>query len=210
MESTNIQNLQFNRELFSSTIVITNRKFCLNDHCFIEQIKRISSLSPKAIILREKDLSDNEYLILAEQVMNICSNSNVDFFVHGRTHLLKELNCHNIHFPGSILYDASFSANDPGNSHITIAANQVSISCHSLADIERAEILGAAFVTLGNIFETGCKLGLAGKGLDFLTEACKHSNLPIYAIGGISPSNLPLILSTGAAGGCMMSWFMKY
>jgi len=36
-----------------------------------------------------------------------------------------------------------------------------------------------------------------------------ESSVPVYAIGGVNEERLPEILSTGAAGGCMMSGFMK-
>jgi len=32
----------------------------------------------------------------------------------------------------------------------------------------------------------------------------------VYGIGGVTPERMPQILETGAAGGCMMSGFMKY
>ena len=33
--------------------------------------------------------------------------------------------------------------------------------------------------------------------------------VPVYAIGGITPERLPEVMEAGAAGGCMMSGFMK-
>ncbi len=62
---------------------------------------------------------------------------------------------------------------------------------------------------LGNIFETDCKKGLKGKGLEFLEEAVLSTTVPVYGIGGITKENLTALLERGAAGGCMMSGFMK-
>ena len=69
--------------------------------------------------------------------------------------------------------------------------------------------LGADYVFAGNIFETDCKKGLPGRGLEFLENVCEAVNIPVYAIGGISEEKMPQILGTGAAGGCMMSGFMQ-
>lgn len=63
--------------------------------------------------------------------------------------------------------------------------------------------------TLGHIFATQCKPGLPPRGLALLKEVCTHSPIPVYAIGGITLANLPQVLEAGAAGGCMMSGFMK-
>ena len=49
---------------------ITNRKLCQDD--FIERIKRIvDGQKADAVILREKDLPEEEYLYLAGQVLDI-------------------------------------------------------------------------------------------------------------------------------------------
>ena len=72
-----------------------------------------------------------------------------------------------------------------------------------------AESLGADYLFAGNIFETDCKKGLPGRGLEFLERVCKEVTIPVYAIGGITKEKMPRILETGAAGGCMMSGFMQ-
>ena len=51
--------------------------------------------------------------------------------------------------------------------------------------------------------------GLKGKELGFVEAICKSCPLPVYAIGGISLERLPQVRKAGAAGGCMMSGFMK-
>ena len=83
------------------------------------------------------------------------------------------------------------------------------MSCHSLKDVEQAISLGATRIVLGNIFETPCKQGVSGKGLDFLSKICKSSSVPVFAIGGITLDNLYDVIEAGAQGGCMMSGFMK-
>lgn len=82
-------------------------------------------------------------------------------------------------------------------------------SIHSVEDAKEAGRLGADYVFAGNIFETDCKKGLPGRGLEFLENVCKEVDIPVYAIGGITAEKMPQILGTGAAGGCMMSGFMQ-
>lgn len=86
---------------------------------------------------------------------------------------------------------------------------EISVSCHSLEDVKLAGKNGATQIILGTIFETECKKGLKGKGLGFVEAICKSCPLPVYAIGGISLERLPQVRKAGAAGGCMMSGFMK-
>ena len=47
---------------------------------------------------------------------------------------------------------------------------EIGVSCHSLEDALEAQQLGATYLTAGHIFETDCKKGLPGRGLDFLTS----------------------------------------
>ena len=61
-------------------IAVTNRK--LSVHPFLEQIERVAERNPQSILLREKDLSEEEYQALAEQVLAICQNYQVELILH--------------------------------------------------------------------------------------------------------------------------------
>ncbi|HAE80932.1 MAG TPA: thiamine phosphate synthase, partial [Lachnoclostridium sp.] len=45
--------------VYRHLIAVTDRKLCAGD--FEEQVRRIASLHPQGLILREKDLTDGEY-----------------------------------------------------------------------------------------------------------------------------------------------------
>ena len=73
----------------------------------------------------------------------------------------------------------------------TDGLNLLGTSVHSVEDAKEAEHLGADYIFAGNIFETDCKKGLPGRGLEFLENVCKAVNIPVYAIGGISEEKMP-------------------
>lgn len=54
-------------EIDLKIIAVSNRKLC--ERPFLEQIERVCQMKPQAIILREKDLSEEEYRILSEEVL---------------------------------------------------------------------------------------------------------------------------------------------
>ena len=184
--------------VYQDTIVITNR-FLVNGD-FLEQIKKVTSLHPYALILRERDLEDAAYAGLARQIASICENQNVSFFVHSKAELALNFGYEKIHMPIRLLEN---------NPHFVKEFKQVSVSCHSLEEVQKAMELHASQIILGTIFKTDCKKGLEGKGLVFLEEACQHCNIPVYAIGGIQLERIPELKKKGAAGGCMMSGFMR-
>ena len=188
---------------YEHAIVITNRT--LVQGSFLEQMEKVVCLHPQGVILRERDLSDEEYEALAEKVLGICAREKVSCFLHSRILIARRLGCTDIHL--SIPYVQSMSETEKEELRRNFA--QVSISCHSMEDMELAVQAGASQIILGTIFETDCKKGLPGRGLEFLENVCKAVNIPVYAIGGISEEKMPQILGTGAAGGCMMSGFMQ-
>jgi thiamine-phosphate pyrophosphorylase len=75
--------------------------------------------------------------------------------------------------------------------------------------MREAVAAGADRIILGTIFQTECKKGLRGRGLSFVKEICEACPVPVYAIGGIKETNLGDVMAAGAAGGCMMSGYMR-
>ena len=170
----------------SDLICITNRKLCSNN--FLDQIEMIASVHPKAIVLREKDLSEKEYEQLARQVMQICQKHGTQCILHSFSNVAITLGAVAVHMPLPLLQKMT----PQEKSHFQI----IGASCHSLEEAKEAQDLG-------------CKKGLPGRGLPFLEEICKAVRIPVYAIGGISSQNIESVRKTGAAGACIMSGFMR-
>lgn len=183
----------------SDLICITNRKLCSNN--FLDQIEMIASAHPKAIVLREKDLSEKEYEQLARQVMQICQKHGTQCILHSFSNVAIALGAEAVHMPLPLLQKMTTQE----KSHFQI----IGASCHSLEEAKEAQNLGCTYITAGHIFLTDCKKGLPGRGLPFLEEICKAVRIPVYAIGGISSQNIESVRKTGAAGACIMSGFMR-
>lgn len=183
----------------SDLICITNRKLCSNN--FLDQIEMIASAHPKAIVLREKDLSEKEYEQLARQVMQICQKHGTQCILHSFSNVATTLGATAVHMPLPLLQKMT----PQEKSHFQI----IGASCHSLEEAKEAQDLGCTYITAGHIFLTDCKKGLPGRGLPFLEEICKTVRIPVYAIGGIFSQNMESVRKTGAAGACIMSGFMR-
>ena len=173
---------------YEHTIVITNRHLVQGD--FLKQLEKVTKLRPHALILREKDLTDDAY---------------ESFFLHTKIEIARKIGCQNIHLSIPVLKGLS----ETEKKALTEDFCEISISCHSMEDVEIAMAGGATQIILGTIFETECKKGVLGKGVEFVREICQKCPLPVYAIGGMNLQRLPLVIDAGAAGCCMMSGFMK-
>lgn len=188
---------------YDHTIVITNRHLVQGD--FLKQLEKVTKLHPHALILREKDLTDDAYESLAKKVFDLCKREDITFFLHTKIEIARKIGCQNIHLSIPVLKGLS----ETEKKALTEDFCEISISCHSMEDVEIAMAGGATQIILGTIFETECKKGVLGKGVEFVREICQKCPLPVYAIGGMNLQRLPLVIDAGAAGCCMMSGFMQ-
>lgn len=188
---------------YEHTIVITNRHLVQGD--FLKQLEKVTKLHPHALILREKDLADDAYESLAKKVFDLCKREDITFFLHTKIEIARKIGCQNIHLSIPVLKGLS----ETEKKALTEDFCEISISCHSMEDVEIAMAGGATQIILGTIFETECKKGVIGKGVEFVREICQKCPLPVYAIGGMNLQRLPLVIDAGAAGCCMMSGFMQ-
>lgn len=81
--------------MLDDVIAITNRKLCQIP--FREQIKRVCEIKPKAIILREKDISKKEYAKFAKEVYNITSQYKVQLIIHTHIDIARKLGIQTVH-----------------------------------------------------------------------------------------------------------------
>ncbi len=178
-------------------VCVTNRSLCAD---FPAQLELVAAAEPRAVILREKDLSPQEYRTLAAQAMQICAEHGVPCILHSFTDIAAELGADSIHLPLHMLCGLS--------AEMKRSFRVIGASCHSVADALEAQRQGASYITAGHVFATDCKKGLPPRGLDFLREVCAAVDIPVYAIGGISAENYADVLAAGAAGACVMSGLM--
>lgn len=182
----------------SEIICVTNRKLCTDD--FFDRIEAAAQCGIDRIILREKDLSEQEYAKLAKRVLGICRKYDVPCVLHSFIGAAEQLEAERIHLPMHSFKQLSAQQKS--------SFGEIGVSCHSVSEAVEAERLGADYIVAGHIFETDCKKGLPGRGLDFLREVCKNVSVPVYAIGGIGSGNIADVISVGADGACIMSGLM--
>lgn len=188
------------KEEYKNVIAVTNRK--LSSRPFLEQMERVCKLHPRAVILREKDLSEEEYAELAVQILTLCKQYQVPCMLHTYLETARKLQHPYIHLPLFLLRENSENLGD---------FLAVGCSVHSVEEAKEAQKLGATYLTAGHIYTTDCKKGLPPRGLDFLREICNAVTIPVYAIGGIHAGTRQIqeVMDCGASGACIMSEMMR-
>jgi thiamine-phosphate pyrophosphorylase len=152
------------------------------------------------IILREKDLSEEAYQMLAEQVLKLCSKYGKLCILHSFVNVAKNLSHPYIHLPMPVFRQLSKEE----KSFFEI----IGVSTHSVEEALEAQEQGASYVTSSHIFATACKEGLKPRGIPFLRSVTEAVEVPVYALGGIHPDNIEECIQAGVDGICMMSEYM--
>lgn len=179
-------------------LCLTDRTLCREP--FLDRVAAIAAARPAALILREKDLPEDQYQALAAQVMSLCRQAGVPCILHTFVGAARALGARAIHLPLPVL--RTLSAGERA------AFPALGASCHSVEEAWEAVALGATYLTVGHVFATTCKAGLPGRGVEFLAQVCAAVPCPVYAIGGVGPENLPALAQAGAKGGCVRSPLM--
>ena len=185
-------------------IAVTNRRLCQGDF-----LTRVESLAKgniyQAVLLREKDLTREQYDVLAKEVLNICQKYGKKCILHSFPQVAVRLGHPYLHLPLPLWQSLDRREAARIRQHMI----EIGTSVHSREQLKQAVELGADYVIAGHIFATDCKKGVAPRGLDFLQSICQETNIPVYGIGGINRGNENAVLQAGAAGVCIMSGCMK-
>lgn len=177
--------------------LITNRKLA-NDKDFYRIINGAIKGGISAVILREKDLTYEELLIMAKQLKKIIGSRDVKLIINSNLDVAKNVEAYGFHLSFETLIQTNICFN-----------GIMGVSVHSLEDAVEAEKLGADYLLVGHIFETDCKKGLPPRGIEFIKTIKKNVTIPVIALGGIKPENILEVMEAGADGAAVMSTIMK-
>lgn len=178
-------------------IGVTNRKLAKD---FYERIREISKENTlKYLILREKDLTDEELEIMAVRIKGILKNSNIKLIINSNIRVADNVNAYGV----QLSFKDFISKKDIVDNLI------IGVSVHSYNEAVIAEKGGADYIIYGHLYETKCKLGVKPRGLVEFEKICKKLSIPVYGIGGIDENNCNDVMKAGAKGISIMSKLMN-
>lgn len=143
------------------------------------------------IQLREKNLTDREWLRRAREVRILTAQARARFFVNDRPDLARLAGADGVH-----LGQDDMSLRDARR--IVGPTAIIGLSTHDRPQLDAAILAGASYLGVGPVFASATKEFEDLAGLGFARLAAETTALPWFAIGGIDSENLGEVLDAGA------------
>jgi thiamine-phosphate pyrophosphorylase len=164
-------------------------------------VREACDAGTKAVQLREKDLKPREVEEYLARLLAITKDRNAKLLLN-RINSIEEAD--DVYLSASLGADGFHFAEGLTFPHVLRARFPrllVGMSTHSAATAVAAAAEGASFVTFGPVFETPSKKQYgAPQGLDALARVTSSVNVPVFAIGGVTPENAAECVAAGAHG----------
>ncbi|MEC7962531.1 MAG: thiamine phosphate synthase [Pseudomonadota bacterium] len=147
----------------------------------------------KLVQLRLKDQPEAELRRQIARARDLCAVHGAQLVVNDHWQLAMELNCTFVHLGQEDLDTADIGA-------LRQKGVRFGLSTHDEAELERALSHDPAYVALGPVYETKLKkMSWAPQGLEKLKRwKARVGDLPLVAIGGLTPERLPGVFEAGA------------
>ena len=145
-----------------------------------------------AIQLREKTISDSNFISLAGEVRDITTKRGSLLIINDRVHVAREINADGVHL-GQQDMSVLEARGIIGNEKI------IGVSTHSIIQARQAQQDGADYIAIGPIYPTRTKDYEPSIGIEVIQEILGIVNIPIIAIGAITLENMDEVLKAGAS-----------
>jgi thiamine-phosphate pyrophosphorylase len=145
-----------------------------------------------AIQYRNKTAAPELRLQQARALRALCAGRGATLIINDDIDLAREVDADGVHLG---LGDATI-----GEARTRLRAKAlIGASCYdSLERAEAAVAAGADYIAFGSFFPSSTKPGAVRAGVPLITAAKARWNVPVVAIGGITPANAGALIEAGA------------
>lgn len=176
---------------------VTDRHW-LNEQTLYEQVEEALKGGATFIQLREKDLTEEEFLEEAKKIQQLCKKYRVPFIINDNVKLAKEIDADGVHVGQSDMEALDVRA-QLGEDKI------IGVSARTVEQALLAEKHGADYLGVGAVFQTGTKTDAREVEHSVLKEICTKVDIPVVAIGGITQDNVKELSGSGINGVAVIS-----
>lgn len=159
---------------------------------FFSRLNQALAAGAQLIQLRLPGIGEERYGVLAEQAIALCRRAGSWLLLNCAPDLAIRLGADGIHLSASRL--AALSERPLSRLH------WVAASCHNSDELNKAQQLGLDFVVLSPVLQTLSHPMAHPLGWKTFKSLVTNAGIPVYALGGMTPSHLPLAHAHGAMG----------
>jgi len=154
------------------------------------------------ISLREKDLPDDEQILLARSLLPQARRHGARLTLHGEAAMARLAGTDGVHLP---------SGSDPIAARAIIGPEKLlGVSIHTVTEAEAIDPAVVDYALAGPAFETVSKPGYGPEiGRKGLFEIARATPVPLLAIGGINTLRVAEVIAAGCAGVAVMGGVMR-
>lgn len=155
-----------------------------------QRVEGLVSAGVHLLQLRDKTLDDRTLMSRARLIRELTRRANTLLVINDRADLAAACGADGVHLGQEDL---------PVHAARRIVGTQalLGVSTHSIEQARQAVLDGADYIGCGPTFPSSTKQFERLAGLDFLRQVAAEITLPAFAIGGITPENLPQVLEAG-------------
>ena len=163
-----------------------------------EQVEAARKGGATCVQLREKALSDEEFLAEAQEIRELCSRYHVPFFINDNVEIAIRCKADGIHVGQEDMAAAQVRRRVGPDM-------MIGVSAHSVEEALEAVKHGADCLGVGAMFSTSTKTDVNLLPKETLRAICEAVDVPVVAIGGINKDNISLLAGTGVDGVALVS-----
>jgi thiamine-phosphate pyrophosphorylase len=181
------------RLVLPALMLVTDRGPAGGEDALVRKVSEAVAGGVNVVQLREKDLSDEALLRLAERI-KIAIDGGAQFIVNGSPDVALAVGVDGVHLSESAPWPSG-----------AVKRLIVGRSVHSVAAATLAEQSGADYVVFGPVYETPSHEGVPAAGLKALAAVVSAVSIPVVAIGGVRKDRVRAIMDAGAGGIAVIS-----
>lgn len=176
---------------------VTDRRWA-NKQSLKEQIELSLKGGVTFLQLREKNLSEEEFLKEAKEIKSLAKEYKVPFIINDNVDVAMKVDAEGVHV-GQDDRDAKEVRKIIGKNKI------LGVSAQTIKQAIKAEKDGADYIGVGAVFPTGTKKDAENLSIEILKKICQSVTIPVVAIGGITKENILKLKGSNIAGVALVS-----
>lgn len=176
---------------------VTDRAFAKKQTLY-EQVNSAIKGGITMLQLREKELSEAEFLKEAEKIKPLCRANDIPFIINDDVDVAVKCGADGVHI-GQNDMAAEKVRQIIGNKMI------LGVSAQTVEQAIKAENAGADYLGVGAVFPTSTKTDALSVSYETLKEICASVSIPVVAIGGICAENIKELSGSGIDGVALVS-----